>query len=78
MNQKQLEQTLIGLADRDPSGVIAGLIYDDNTTECDDNTTECFTCGQPTGFGKGPEPMRYDTGCCSSACWHEFLTGGQL
>ena len=70
MNQKQLEQALIGLADRDPSGVIAGLIYDDNTTEC-------FTCGQPTGFGKGPEPMRYDTGCCSSACWHEFLTGGQ-
>ena len=64
MTQKELEQALIRLADIEPTGVIAGLIYNDEP--------ECLHCGQPTGYDKGPEPSRYDTLVCSTECAMEL------
>jgi len=32
----------------------------------------CWNCGEPSGFGFGKEPMRYDIAWCSSKCWQEF------
>ena len=36
--------------------------------------TYCEICKEQTGFGFGKEPMRYDTGCCSSKCWTKWNT----
>ena len=68
MLKKELEQALIRLAEIEPSGTIAGLIYNDSPVE----PTVCLHCGQPTGYGYGPEPGRYDTVVCSSACAGEL------
>ena len=28
----------------------------------------CQNCGEPTGYGRGSEPTRYDTAVCSTEC----------
>ena len=30
--------------------------------------TTCQNCGEPTGYGRGSEPTRYDTAVCSTEC----------
>jgi hypothetical protein len=30
--------------------------------------TTCQNCGEPTGYGRGSEPTRYDTLVCSTKC----------
>ena len=30
--------------------------------------TTCQNCGEPTGYGRGSEPLRYDTAVCSTEC----------
>ena len=71
MNKKELEQALTRLAEIEPSGAIAGLIYNDSQVK----PTVCLHCGQPTGYGYGPEPGRYDTVVCSSAWAGELYPG---
>ncbi len=68
MTNKELEQALTRLAEIEPTGVVAGLIYE---SEAED--TYCQHCGQPTGYGRGSEPSRYDTLVCSTECAKELF-----
>ena len=39
-----------------------------NNLIAEEEGTTCQNCGEPTGYGRGSEPTRYDTLVCSTKC----------
>ena len=48
------------------SDALNNLIAEEEEKE--NKGTTCQNCGEPTGYGRGSEPTRYDTLVCSTKC----------